>query len=168
MKSIFSICRIFSFCFFVVIIFSSCKSYLMVDGKQVPKKATIYVSGYTPGNGQLTLKDASGQTVDPFPAFPGQKIRWKLTDPRHHKIDTLYEKPAYPNPVFEKDPHPVFLSKSWKGIIKDPTALQEAAVVKDATGTSTYIYSIVWDDGGPHYTFDPRIQIQIQIMKDAH
>ena len=166
MKSIFSICKIFTFCFFVVNIFSSCKSYLIVHGgQQVPKMVTIYVTGFDTTTGHLTLKDISQNSADPFTAYPGQKIRWKISGISHFVIDNLVEKTAKapPDEVFQKEPHPVkFFSKSWKGTLKDSTGLHGIAFVSDSSGQFiNYIYKIVWRKAGRDHVFDPRIQIKI-------
>jgi hypothetical protein len=160
MKSVFSICKIFSFCFFVIYSFSSCTSYLIVNGNQhVPKKVTINVTGYDTSTGHLTLMDDSSNPADTFPAWHSQHIRWKLTDPRHHKIDSLYAKAVNLNEIFEDEPHKVFLSKSWKGTIKDEAALN-ADTVKDINGHKNYDYKMIWDTAGGQHTYDPRIQIK--------
>ncbi len=44
--------------------------------------------------GTSYLKMTPGMTQTNFPAFPGQIIRWKLSDPRNHKIDSIYPKPT--------------------------------------------------------------------------
>ena len=166
MKSVFSICKIFIFCFFVVYIFSSCKSYLIVHGgQQVPKMVTIYVTGYDTATGHLTLEDISHHAEDPFVAYPGQKIRWKISGIKHFLVDNIVEKTvkAPPDEVFEKKPHPVkFFSESWKGTLKDSTGLQGIAHVSDSSGQFiNYIYKIVWHKAGKHRTFDPGIRIKL-------
>ena len=166
MKSVFSICRIFSFCFFVVFTISSCKSYLIVNGnQQVPNKITIYVTGFDTATGHLTLQDDSKNSPDPFPAYPGQKIKWKISGISHFVIDNVVEKKvkAPPDEVFKKKPHPVpFFSKSWKGTLKDSTGLHGIAYETDSSGHFiNYIYNIVWRKAGHQHTFDPRIQIKL-------
>jgi hypothetical protein len=166
MKSVFSNCRIFTFCFFVVFTFSSCKSYLIVNGGQhVPKKVTIYVTGFDTATGHLTLQDNPQNSADPFTAYPGQKIRWKISGIRHFLIDNLVEKTvkAPTDEVFEKKPHPVkFFSESWKGPLKDSTGLHGIAFESDNSGHFiNYIYKIVWRKAGKDHTFDPRIQIKL-------
>ena len=164
MKSAFFICRIFLFCLFIAFICSSCTSYLIVNGgEQVPKKVTIYVTGFDT-TGHLTLEDVSHHSADPFTAYPGQKIRWKISGVRHFLIDNIVEKSvkAMPEVVFEKKPHPVpFFSKSWKGTLKEAKGLHGIASVSDSSGHFiNYIYKIVWHKAGQH-TFDPRIQIKL-------
>jgi hypothetical protein len=164
MKSIFFICRIFSFCFFIVFIFSSCTSDLILkDGEHVPKKVTIYVTGYDT-TGHLILEDGSHHSADPFTAYPGQKIRWKISGITHFVIDNITEKSVntQPDKVFNKKPHPVpFFSKSWKGTLKDVTGLQGIASANDSSSHFiNYIYKIVWHKHGQH-TFDPKIQIKL-------
>jgi hypothetical protein len=166
MKSVFSNCRIFTFCFFVVFTISSCKSYLIVNGgQQVPKKVTIYVTGFDTATGHLTLQDNSQHSADPFTAYPGQKIRWKISGIRHFLINNLVEKTvkALPDEVFEQKPHPVkFFSESWKGTLKDSTGLHGIAFESDNSGHFiNYIYKIVWRKAGKDHTFDPRIQIKL-------
>jgi hypothetical protein len=165
MKSVFSICRIFSFCLFVLFTFSSCKSYLIVNGnQQVPKEVTIYVTGFDTTSGHLTLEDISHHSADPFTAYPGQKIRWKISGISHFVINYLVEKTvkATPDRVFEKEPHPVkFFSRSWKGTLKDSTGLHGIAFLSDSSGHFiNYIYKIAWRKAGQNHTFDPRIQIR--------
>jgi hypothetical protein len=164
MKSAFSICRIFSFCFFIVFICSSCTSYLIVnDGGHVPKNVTIYVTGYDT-TGHLTLEDDSHHSANPFAAYPGQKIRWKISGITHFLIDNIVEKSvkAPPDEFFERKPHPVpFFSKSWRGTLKDVTALRGIAFVSDSNGHFiNYIYKIVWHKAGQH-VFDPGIRIKL-------
>jgi hypothetical protein len=166
MKSIFSICRIYIFCFFVLFIFSSCKSYLIVNGnQQVPKKVTIYVTGFDTANGHLIMEDISHHSADPFTAYPGQEIRWKISGITHFVIDNLVEKTvkAPADEVFERKPHPVkFFSESWKGTLKDSTDFHGIAILSDGSGHFiNYIYKIVWRKAGKDHTFDPRIQIQV-------
>jgi hypothetical protein len=166
MKSVFSVCKIFSFCFFIVYVCSSCTSYLIVNGGQhVPKKVTIYVTGFDLTTGHLILKDISHNSADPFIAYPGQIIRWKISGITHFLIDNLVEKKvkARPDEVFKKEPHPVkFFSESWKGTLKDSTGLHGIAFVSDSGGHFiNYNYKIVWHKAGQHHTFDPRIQIKL-------
>jgi hypothetical protein len=158
MKSVFSICKIFAFGFFVICIFSYCTSYLDYNGQKVPKKVTIYVSGYDTSNGNLILKDDSGHDATNFPAFPSQIIRWKLSDPRNHKIDSIYPKPTNQNLIFADTPQTVWLSKSWKGTVKEKSDIQ--SLTKDTNGVINYEYKIVWDTAGVRHTYDPRIQIR--------
>lgn len=164
MKFAFFICRIFSFCFIIVFICSSCTSYLIVNGgEHVPKNVTIYVTGYDT-TGHLTLEDASQHSADPFTAYPGQTVRWKISGIRHFVIDNIVEKPGktQAGEAFAKKPHPVpFFSKSWKGTLKVATALQGIAFVSDSSGRFIhYIYKIAWHKAG-HHTFDPEIQIKL-------
>jgi len=159
MKSIFTAFKIFSFGFFVFFAIYSCKSYLVVNGgAHVPKKVCIHVTAYDT-SGPLILMDDSSNHADTFRAWPGQQIKWKLDDPRHHAIDSLSPKPTSKNEIFDIDPHKVFLSKSWKGIVKNQAAIQ-ADTVKDFYGFHNYDYKIIWDSGGSQHTFDPRIQIK--------
>ena len=165
MKSVFSICKIFSFCFFIVCIFSSCTSYLILKGGQhVPKEVTIYVNGYDTSTGDLTLEDDFHHSADPFTAHPGQKIRWKISGVKHFLIDNIVAKSAKTpaNEVFEKKPKPVkFFSKSWNGTLKDSTGLRGIDVVSDSSGNFiNYTYKIVWHKYGQH-TFDPKIHINL-------
>ena len=165
MKSVFSTCKIFSFCFFIVYIFSSCTSYLIVNGGQhVPKKVTIYVTGYDTSTGHLTLEDVFHNSADPITAYPGQKIRWKISGVTHFLIDNIVDKSvkAAPDKVFGKEPKPVkFFSKSWNGTLKDSTGLHGIAFVSDSGGKFiNYIHKIVWHKYGQH-TFDPKIQIKL-------
>jgi hypothetical protein len=165
MKSAFSICRIFSFCFFIASIFSSCTSYLVVNGGQhVPKNVTIRVTGYDTTTGHLTLEDVSNHSADPFTAYPGQHIRWKISGIKHFLIDNIVEKSvkAPTDEVFEKKPKPVkFFSKSWRGTLKDSTGLHGIAYVIDSSGNFIhYIYKIAWHKYGQH-VFDPGIQIKL-------
>jgi hypothetical protein len=164
MKSAFSICSIFSFCLFIAFICSSCTSYLIVKGgAHVPKKVTIYVTGYDT-TGHLTLGDDSHHSANPFTAYPGQKIKWKISGVRHFVIDNITEKSvkAPPDEVFGKKPHPVpFFSKSWKGTLKDATGFQGITSVSDSSGHFIhYIYKIVWHKAGQH-VFDPSIRIRL-------
>jgi len=164
MKSVFSIYQIFSFCFFIMIIGSSCTSDLIVKGGgHVPKEVTIYVTAYDT-SGHLTLQDGSQQSADPFTAYPGQKIRWKISGISHFVIDNIVEKSsqAAPDIVFKNKPHPVrFFSKSWRGKMKDTTGLQQIAFVHDSSGKFIpYIYKIVWHKAGQH-TFDPTIRVKL-------
>jgi hypothetical protein len=165
MKFVFSVYRIFYFCFFIVYVCSSCTSYLIVNGGQhVPKKVTINVTGFDTTSGHLTLEDISHNSADPFTAYPGQKIRWKISGIKHFLINNLVEKTvkATQDEVFEKKPHPVkFFSRSWKGTLKDSTSLQVIAFVRDSSGHFIdYIYKIAWRTAGRNHTFDPRIQIR--------
>ena len=165
MKFILSVCRIFIFCFFIVYVCSSCTSYLIVNGCQhVPKNVTIYVIGFETTSWHLTLEDISHHSADPFTAYPGQKIRWKISGISHFVINYLVEKTvkATPDRVFEKEPHPVkFFSRSWKGTLKDSTGLHGIAFVSDSSGHFiNYIYKIAWRKAGQNHTFDPRIQIR--------
>jgi hypothetical protein len=160
MKSIFSICRIFTLCFFVVCIFSACSSTLFYKGKEEPKHVTIFITGYNTGNGDLTMIDDAQNTAVDFPAVPGQHIRWKLSDPRNHKIDSITAKPSNQNLVFKKMPHKVFLSKSWKGTLQDSSNVHNLTNTKDSLGNVEYIYKIIWEPAGPLHPFDPRIQIR--------
>lgn len=165
MKFVLSVCRIFSFCFFIVYVCSSCTSYLIVNGGQhVPKEVTIFVTGFDTTSGHLTLEDISHHSADPITAYPGQKIRWKISGISHFVINNLVEKTvkAPPDEVFEKKPHPVkFFSKSWKGTLKDSTGLHGIAFMSDSSGHFIdYIYKIVWRKAGQNHTFDPRIQIR--------
>jgi len=164
MKSVSSPCRIFSFCFFSAVICSSCTSYVTVNGgEHVPKEVTINVTGYDT-SGHLTLEDESHQSADPFTAYPGQKIRWKISGISHFVIDNIVEKSvkAKPDEVFEHKPHPVkFFSKSWRGTLKNTTGLQGVTFVNDSSGKSIYyVYKIVWHKAGQH-TFDPKIRIKL-------
>ena len=165
MKFVLSVCRIFSICFFIVYVCTSCTSYLIVNGnQQVPKEVTIYVTGFDTTSGHLTLEDISHHSADPFTAYPGQKIRWKISGISHFVINYLVEKTvkATPDRVFEKEPHPVkFFSKSWKGTLKDSTGLHGIAFLSDSSGHFiNYIYKIAWRKAGQNHTFDPRIQIR--------
>jgi hypothetical protein len=159
MKSVFSICKVFCLLFFIVFTFSSCHPYLIIDGVEHPKNVTIYVVSYNPVSGYLNLQDDSAKPADPFRAWPGQKIRWKLSDPGHHKFDQILPKGNNLNAIFEVEPHSVWLSKSWKGTIKGQFALQLNAV-KDSLGFQDYDYKIVWESAGTQHTDDPRIQIK--------
>jgi len=164
MKSTISICRIFSFCLFIVFICSSCTSYLIVNGgEHVPKMVTIYVTGYDT-TGHLTLEDVSHHSANPFTVYPGQKIRWKISGVRHFVIDNIIEKSVKvpPDEVFGKKPHPVpFFSKSWKGTLKDAAGLQGIAFVGDSSGHFIHcIYKIVWHKAGQH-VFNSGIQIRL-------
>ena len=164
MKFAFFICRIFSSCLIIAFICSSCTSYLIVHGgEHVPKKVTIYVTGYDT-TGHLTLEDFSHHPADPFTAYPGQKIRWKISGIRHFVIDNIVEKSGKTptGEAFAKKPHPVpFFSKSWKGTLKVATGIQGIAFVSDSSGHFiNYIYKITWHKAGQH-TFDPRIQIKL-------
>lgn len=164
MKSAFSICWIFSFCLFIAFICPSCTSYLIVNGgEHVPKEVTIYVTGYDT-TGHLKLEDVYHHSADPFTAYPGQKIRWKISGVKHFVIDNIVEKSVKtpPDEVFERKPHPVpFFSKSWKGALKDTTSLRGIAFVDDSSGHFIhYIYKIVWHKAGQH-TFDPGIRIKL-------
>jgi len=164
MKTVFSVCRFFSFFFFVVVIGSSCTSDLIVKGGQhVPKKVTIYVTGYDT-TGHLTLKDASDHSADPFAAYPGQKIRWKISGVRHFVIDNIVDKSAKApaEEVFANGPKPVkFFSRSWRGTLKDSTGLQGIALSDSSGHFINYKYKIIWRKGGLH-TFDPGIRIRLQ------
>jgi|GEM_PF-6720012 len=164
MKFAFSVRRTFSFCFFIVVICPSCTSYLIVNGgEHVPKNVTIYVTAYDT-SGHLTLKDVSQHSADPFTAYPGQTIRWKISGISHFVIDNIVEKSAKapPDKVFEKKPHPVpFFSRSWKGTLKLAAGLQGIGSVSDSSGhIINYIYKIAWHKAG-HHTFDPGIQIKL-------
>ncbi len=103
-------------------------------------------------------------SADPITAYPGQKIRWKISGISHFVINNLVEKTvkAPQDEVFEKKPHPVtFFSKSWKGTLKDSTGLQGIPFMSDSSGQfRDYIYKIVWRKAGQNHTFDPRIQIR--------
>ena len=164
MKSVFSKCPIFSFCFLIMVIGSSCTSDLIVSGgRHVPKDVTIYVTAYDT-SGRLTLQDVSQQSADPFTAYPGQKIRWKISGISHFVIDNIVEKSATaaPDMVFKNKPHPVrFFSRSWRGTLKDTMGLHPIAFVNDSSGKwIPYTYKIVWHKAGQH-TFDPTIRIKL-------
>jgi hypothetical protein len=166
MKYVFSFCWFFLLCIILVNVFPSCTSYLTVNGgQQVPKTVTIFVTGFDTATGHLTLKDVSQHSADPFPAYPGQKIRWKISGVKHFLINNIVEKTAKApaDEVFEKKPHPVlFFSKSWTGKLKGSTGLQGIAVVSDSGGHFiNFDYKIVWHKAGGHHTFDPRIQIKM-------
>ena len=166
MKSVFSVCTIFSLCFFIVYVCSSCTSYLIVNGGQhVPKKVTVYVTGFDTATGHLTLEDASHYSADPFAVYPGQKIRWKISGIKHFLINNIVEKTTKTthDKVFQKEPHPVkFFSKSWKGTLKDSTSLQGVAFVRDSSGNFiNYMYKIDWRKAGKNHTFDPNIHIKL-------
>jgi hypothetical protein len=165
MKFVFSVCRIFSFSFFIMCICSSCTNYLIVNGGQhVPKQVTIFVTGFDTASGHLTLEDISQHSADPLTAYPGQKIRWKISGISHFVVNNIVEKTvkASRDEVFKNKPHPVkFFSKSWKGTLKDSTGLQGIAFVSDSSGHFIdYIYKILWRKAGQNHTFDPRIQIR--------
>jgi hypothetical protein len=160
MKSVFSTCQSFSLCFFVICTFWSCSSYLVVNGNKVPKKVTILVTSYDAGNGNLTLFLDSLHSADPLTAWPGQKIKWKLTDPRHHAIDTLTAKAISKyatDAIFSTPPEKKFWSKSWKAIIKNDPEIKALAGMDSVVN---YDYKIVWDTAGIQHVFDPRIQIR--------
>ena len=165
MKFVLSVCRIFSFCFFIAYVCSSCTSYLIVHGgQQVPKMVTIYVTGFDTTSGHLILKDISQNSADPFTAYPGQKIRWKISGIKHFLINNIVEK-AVKSPrdeVFENKPHPAkFFSKSWKGTLKDSTGLRGIAFMSDSGGHFIdYVYKIAWRKAGQNHVFDPSIQIR--------
>ncbi len=160
MKSIFSICKIFLFCFFVLYTFSSCSSDLDINGKKVPKKVTIHVTGYDTLTGRLKLYDDSNQPADTFIAYPGQEIRWKLTEPRKHAILHLTAKTISKfteDTIFSTPPKQKFWSKSWKAIIKNDPAIKSLAGTDSVVN---YDYKIVWDSASVPHTYDPRIQIR--------
>jgi hypothetical protein len=165
MKFDFSVCRICSLCFLIAYVCSSCTSDLVVNGGQhVPKKVTINVTGFDTASGHLALEDMSQHSADPFIAYPGQQIRWKISGIKHFVINNLTEKAvkADRDEVFKKKPHPVkFFSKSWKGTLKDSKGLSGIALASDSSKHSAdYIYKIVWRKAGRNHTFDPRIQIK--------
>ena len=158
MKSVFSICKIFSFYFFIFYTFSSCKSTLTVKGTEVPKKVFIYIS-VSATTGKLILKDSIGHPADTFEVRPGQIIKWKIDDEKIKSIDAMPGKKGHTNDeVFSKKPHKELFSKNWKGKIKDEKEIMENGVEgKD----KLYDYDINWtDDTGKKDTYDPRIQVK--------
>lgn len=160
MKSTFTIGKIFSLCCFIVYIFSSCTKYLIVNGNvKVPEKVTISITGYNTGTGELTMVDDSMHSAVIFKAWPSQIITWKIKVSGIHEIDSITKKITNVNEIFSVQPHKVFLSKSWKGTVKDSVAIQNGGV-KDLAGYFDYDYNIVWDSAGIKHTFDPRIQIR--------
>jgi hypothetical protein len=130
----------------------------------VPKKVTIYVTGYDTSTGHLILEDVVQHSADTITAYPGQQIRWKVSAVKHFLIDNIVDKSvkAPPDEVFEKKPKPVKLfSRSWNGTLKDSTGLHRIAFVSDSSGNFIYyIYKIVWHKYGQH-VFDPKIQIRL-------
>ena len=162
MKSIFSSCKIISLCFLIFCAFSSCSSYLTVNGNKVPKKVTIYVTGYDITSGDLMLKNDSGNSAAILQAWAGQHIKWKLGDPRNHAIDTLIAKAINKHAeqeIFSTPPKKKFWSKSWKANIKDDPEIKALGMM-DSTLIINYDYKIVWDTVGNQHTYDPRIQIR--------
>ncbi len=92
MKFLFSACKIFAFCFFVLCIITSCSKYLTVNGNvKVPKKVCINITGDTLSNGHLTLVDDSAQNAFTFKAWPRQQIKWKIKVSGFH-IDSIVDK----------------------------------------------------------------------------
>jgi hypothetical protein len=143
MKSAFSICRIFSSGFFIMFICSSCTSYMIVNGgEHVPKKVTIYVTGYDT-TGHLTLEDVFHHSADPFTAYPGQKIRWKISGVKHFLIDNIVEKSikAPPNEVFRKNRARYhFFPRAGKELLKMQQVFRESLLWVTAADNSYFIF----------------------------
>jgi hypothetical protein len=160
MRLIFSICKIFSFCFVVVYTFSSCKTTLNVNGTEVPKKVTIFITGNAT-TGELTMKDSAGGPAEVFDAWAGQKIKWEVDKSTIKHVDSMPPKTANINAIFKKKPHKIFLSKNWQGKIQVKEELTEHGVIGDG-GKYYYDYDIKWTDkkNGITHTKDPRIQVK--------
>ncbi len=161
MKLIFSICKIFSFCFVVMYAFSSCKTTLIVNGtEEVPKKVIIKITGFDTTTGKLKMEDKAGKPADTIQAWPGQKIKWKIRGSGIRSIDSIFAKKVNKNKIFQEDPHKKFLSSTWQGTIQNKGALKENGVIRDG-GYYNYDYNIKWKDkDGTQHTYDPRIQVK--------
>ncbi len=160
MKSVFSICKIFSFCFLVGYSVSSCRGTLTVYGNDVPKTVTITVTGYDTTTEKLTIVDEAGKPAEIIQAWPGQKIKWKIKGSGIKSIDSIVSKANFRDAVFSHDPHEVFLSSTWAATIKDEVAIKNSGVSVEEEYYN-YDYNIFWKltKKGKTYKFDPRIQI---------
>ena len=161
MKSLLSICKIFSCCFLVVYTFSSCKTTLRVYGKDVPKKVIITITGFDTAKGNLTMKDEKGMPADTIQVWPGQIIKWRIKGSGINSIDSILAKRRNEITIFAEEPHEEFLSTTWKGKIKDEGAIKENGV-RGEGDTYNYDYNIYWKltKKGKIYTYDPRIQVK--------
>jgi hypothetical protein len=161
MKSVFSIRKIFSFCFFVPYLLSSCQSYLVVNGNEyVPKKLVVNITGEDISNGHLKMIDNFGHSLDTFQAWPKQTIKWNIKVSGLH-IESIVAKPGSKNgtdAIFKDPPRKEHFASNWTATIHD-----EADIAKGnkENGVTNYDYNIVWrmTDTIKH-TFDPRIQIR--------
>lgn len=156
MKSVFSICKIFSFCFLVVYLFSSCKPTLTVNDTEVPKKVIITITGYDVSTEKLTMVDEAGQPADIIQAWPGQKIKWKIKGSGIKSIESMPEKkaPYIKKDVFSEEPHEEVFGKTWKATIKKEFPFTKDTIIN-------YDYNIEWklENDPKSYNYDPRIQM---------
>lgn len=141
--------KFFSFYILICYIISSCSSSqgVYTEGKK-PGKGVIRITGSDPATNVLTLRDSLGNSADTFRATYGQRIKWKIEDPKVKSISMISEKETSHN-VFGRRPHKAFLSKNWKGRIKKTEKEDEE------------FYYIEWNEKkGASHKFDPFIQVR--------
>jgi hypothetical protein len=130
MKSVFSIRKIFSFCFFVPYLLSSCQSYLVVNGNEyVPKKLVVNI--------KWNVK-VSGLHIESIVAKPGSK----------NGTDAIFKDP----------PRKEHFASNWTATIHDEADIAKGNKENGVTNYDYNIVWRMTDT--IKHTFDPRIQIR--------
>ncbi len=152
MRLVFSLCKVFSFCFFINA-FSSCKiPSVVTGGPDRPRNhGTISIIRSNTTSGKLEMIDQKGESAQIYNAWYGQTIKWKIKDTAVRSFDSMPPKKQQLYSIFKREPHKKLLSRTWKAKIEKTTD----------KGVQKYFYNIIWtDNAGKSHTHDPLIQVK--------
>jgi hypothetical protein len=148
MKTVLYFSKFFSALLLIFYFFSSCKNYLYKPDKE-KEKLTIIIQGSNTTTKELYMFNEHGGRADTFMAWSGQKIKWEIGDRSGVKsIENIIGKDTSQPTVYSEAPEKVFLSKHWKGKLKNTDREIEER------------YKIEWTDKNNNkYTFDPVLKV---------